>query len=462
MSNQPKPNPFDQAENLAPIFESSDRYQSTKSQSLNQFKTQIPTKTQQTQTTPKPNLNFNLSHFMSYNFTHFTRFSIAGLSLFTVLAGGVATQALAPDNLKPTQVVQSIKDKYFGVNKQSDPDPQVALVGDGENYLAYLEGCDLGIKFPKIIDGKEAATSFYDSSSGSSYIFGPKYDHSMMGTVYEDEFKYSVNCSPLDERNNDPRYGILAMYGESISKVSIDINQLKKETGWFASNENTITNTIKFTQKNIDPDTSIFNSGYSFDYNGKKVVVLLNKELSKTSLKFVDFQLQFGSQLTQSVKSNKELFASNLPTTKDTNCDNLLSLSYNKDKVKEVRKENSTTGGIFDINNFVYTNRVLVKNDNDTQIIIHCNEGYLDTIKQADEYLYKVNLVDLPDIFTTNFKLNINIDKIYGQKTKFELGYLEKGDSTFILQDKKGNNLRFIVFNYSTLSNELKLQIDLK
>ena len=399
---------------------------------------------------------------MSYNFTHFTRFSIAGLSLFTVLAGGVATQALAPDNLKPTQVVQSIKDKYFGVNKQSDPDPQVALVGDGENYLAYLEGCDLGIKFPKIIDGKEASTSFFDANSDSSYLFGPKYDHSMKGSVYEDEFGYNIICSQLDDKYKIPGYDPLGILGQNTARSNIDVSQFKKETGWFASNENTISTIIKFDRKATDLDLGDAKNGYSFDYNGKKIIVLLNKELSKTSLKFTDFQLQFGSQLAQSVKSNKELFASNLPTTKDTNCDNLLSLSYNKDKVKEVRKENSTTGGIFDINNFVYTNRVLVKNDNDTQIIIHCNEGYLDTIKQADEYLYKVNLVDLPDIFTTNFKLNINIDKIYGQKTKFELGYLEKGDSTFILQDKKGNNLRFIVFNYSTLSNELKLQIDLK
>ena len=459
MSNQPKPNPFDQAENLAPIFESSDRYQSTKSQSLNQFKTQIPTKTQQTQTTPKPNLNFNLSHFMSYNFTHFTRFSIAGLSLFTVLAGGVATQALAPDNLKPTQVVQSIKDKYFGVNKQSDPDPQVALVGDGENYLAYLEGCDLGIKFPKIIDGKEAATSFYDSSSGSSYVFGPKYDHSMMGTVYENEFKYSVNCSPLDKRNNDPRYGILAMYGESISKVSIDINQLKKETGWFASNENTITNTIKFTQKNIDPDTSIFNSGYSFDYNGKKVVVLLNKELSKTSLKFIDFQLQFGSQLTQSVKSNKELFASNLPTTKDTNCDNLLSLSYAENPNLNISKSNTSTGGNISFDNLTYTNNEFVRKDSDTQIIIGCNEIYFDTFKESSEYNNKLNIAELPSVFTQTFRKNIKPDTIYGQRDNPKYG---NDNYSIILQDKKGNNLRFMLFNSLGLTGGLKLQIDLK
>ena len=106
MSNQPKPNPFDQAENLAPIFESSDRYQSNKTHSLNQFRSQLTSTNQtQSQTTPKPNLNFNLSHFMSYNFTHFTRFSIAGLSLFTVLAGGVATQALAPEEFKPSNLL---------------------------------------------------------------------------------------------------------------------------------------------------------------------------------------------------------------------------------------------------------------------------------------------------------------------------------------------------------------------
>jgi hypothetical protein len=136
-----KQNPFENHEKLTSIFEASNRYQDTKTQALNTFKsTQIP----ETKSNPKP--TFNLAQFMSYNFSHFTKFSFAGLAVFTLLAGGLSAQALAPDTLKPTQLAQTIKDKYFSANKQNDGDPKVALVEDQNNQLIYVNNCNILVK----------------------------------------------------------------------------------------------------------------------------------------------------------------------------------------------------------------------------------------------------------------------------------------------------------------------------
>jgi hypothetical protein len=457
MSNKyNKQNPFESDENLTPVFESSDRYQSTKNQALQAFKSTQP---QSSKTNNKP--TFNLSQFMSYNFSHFTRFSIAGLAVFTLLAGGLSAQALAPDILKPTQIAQTIKDKYFSANKQDDGDPKVALKADDTNYVAYLEGCDLGLKFPKTIDKRNTVTSFRNNSFGSDYTFGPEFDYSMMGQTYADEYKVNINCSKLTERyNTDSNYGILEMRGNTIDKTDIGLNTFQNETGWFASNSKDIKNIKKFSQKIQDPDSKELFNGYSFDYRNQRIVVSLDKDINITSLKFNDFQLQFASQIATEVKSNNKLFSSNLPTAKETDCDKLLNIKYNQSIPLNISKSNDSTGGNISIDNFTYVKGEYARKPEDGQIIIQCNNSFTDTLKKSyPNYKSTISFENLPSLFTPSFKSKIKPENINGA---ISTDSYNKGEYDLIITDNNGNTYKILMFNFSFLANTSDIGVDLK
>jgi hypothetical protein len=118
-------NPFFEDDLIASIARDTETVQNKQSQSLHAFlKTQTTSNTSVIQSKAKNPLqtphsvilnsfqdlknklsNFNLTQFMSYNFTHLTKFSIAGLALFTILAGGLSAQAFAPDEYKPSQII---------------------------------------------------------------------------------------------------------------------------------------------------------------------------------------------------------------------------------------------------------------------------------------------------------------------------------------------------------------------
>ena len=200
MSNQ---NPFLADDLVASIARDTQSVQSSQQTSLQAFlstqntqtiaQTKCPTKTK----TPKPNLNFNLSHFMSYNFTHFTRFSIAGLSLFTVLAGGVATQAFGPEEFKPLTFLQQKTIKDFGTVKNKTETKVADNAGTVKNKIT-AEFC------------KTFILSHFEVGDGSSGEY--KYDFSIASGKTEDSrldfysSQFFFTC-----RNQETR----ATYGES-------------------------------------------------------------------------------------------------------------------------------------------------------------------------------------------------------------------------------------------------------
>jgi hypothetical protein len=263
-----KQNPFGSNENLTPIFESSDRYESTKNHALQTF---LKTQTQKPKPIIKP--TFNLTNFMSFNFTHFTKFSIAGIAVFTLLAGGLSAQALAPDTLKPTQLAQSIKDKYFSANKQSDGDPGVALVPDENNDVVKLSSCGFALKFPKISKNKLSRINETNSNEVS-------YIELNIGT------RVSIQCSDVMDDS---------LFEKENVKVSTLVNSgyLREKTGWFIANEkvtsikNWITNVGKtiriiYNKKliyiNISEDDSVLSSIQLQDLDGVDNKFSLNEK----------------------------------------------------------------------------------------------------------------------------------------------------------------------------------------
>ena len=272
MSNQ---NPFLVDDLVATIARDTESVQNTQQSSLQAFlSTQKTQTTAQTNNatptkTPKPNLNFNLSHFMSYNFTHFTRFSIAGLSLFTVLAGGVATQALAPDNLKPTQVVSNI----FSANKQKDSNPKTALMPDNDNYVSNLEGCDMSIKYPKKSDYTSVKTNI--AKDRSEFYFHQ---------ANTSENYLQINCV---QKNADEYYyksleNLLQENIPNLKSQPISNKELASSTGWFIS-ETSFIEIIKTTWDKYEL-YNILNTKTQ-----QKTIIWIDSN----KLKPQDFQLQF-------------------------------------------------------------------------------------------------------------------------------------------------------------------------
>jgi hypothetical protein len=288
MSNQ---NPFLQDDLIASIARDTDFIKSKQQSSLQTF---LKTQTQKPKINHKP--TFNLTNFMSFNFTHFTKFSIAGIAIFTLLAGGLSAQALAPDTLKPTQLAQSIKDKYFSANKQSDGDPGVALVKDENNQLFYVNNCNILVKVPNDVEKKVITSEEFITKQSFSKEFGVSIPNKSMGITEEakDNFNFSVSCENNDLSNyfkvGDLSFNTL-IRTNNLEKINLSKSEFIKETGWFIG-ETDIDNIYKYTVKNLYEKLEI--SGYVFKLQNKRYKIESNN--ATKYLKFSDFQIQFKAQ----------------------------------------------------------------------------------------------------------------------------------------------------------------------
>jgi hypothetical protein len=276
-----KQNPFETDENLAPIFEASNRYQDTKKQALNSFKSTL---TPETKLNPKA--TFNLSQFMSYNFSHFTKFSFAGLAVFTLLAGGLSAQALAPDTLKPTQLAQTIKDKYFSANTQSDGDPKIDLVADNSNAVKNLEGCNLNIKYPKIVNGKNLFFNKTTRDTYNSIQILEKNSASFTNDLFE------ISCS-----TNNLSLNTLAPLNTTVVTKKITAESLREKYGWFITNNQIesveqSTSIVNGKEDRIELDFKYQNQNYSISFYPSNVN-------SESLVSGKDFQIQFNNNETK-------------------------------------------------------------------------------------------------------------------------------------------------------------------
>ena len=419
LSNQH--NPIQQEEELIPILLQNKGFIATSKKSLENYKQNA-----QSQTTPKPNLNFNLSHFMSYNFTHFTRFSIAGLSLFTVLAGGVATQALAPDNLKPTQVVQSIKDKYFGVNKQSDPDPQVALVLDSENAVGTLEGCNLLLKYPKKI--KNTNIEYLKSTNSAINSFN-LYEISNDSTKTD---LLSIYCAESKNQILGKNFSLNVI----TEKKTINSDEIKSRFGWFITDE-FIPNIEEFTTiVNNKPDRQ----DLEFEYKNiqYKISYLLTPVEGSSILDSKNLQLQFTNKL-KDIDANLAKYP----------CTDSLVTSYDTSLIKYKNANNTIDYIAFD--NFTSSQNP-EDYPNSASFSIKC--FYNRDGKAWDEINTSVEKIDTNNLpFIKSIKSTENIKQSYVHPS-------EKS-SFYYIELKDGKILEINFFNIKEVNENFKLLINL-
>jgi hypothetical protein len=323
MSNQ---NPFFEDDLIASIARDTESVKAKQEAGLKAFlQTQNPKTHINTKSNYKPTLN--LSQFMSFNFTHLTKFSIAGLALFSILVGGLSAQALAPDTLKPTQLAQSIKDKYFSANKQSDGDPKVALQGDDTNYVAYLEGCDLGLKYPKLYMNKNIVFEKIQNFKYSSFKAMPE--------GLEGDNLFTVDCFSQKGKQEFEYY-----WNNQPAKLTKSVNRddFIKKTGWFISTD--VSDIIYFEKDLI--------KGYKFNLSDNLYQVSILQE--EKNISFADLQLQTKAQIKDIKNSYISVDTDNRLNRKT--CENIYEIKTNSQI--NIKKESRADMSLLELNNYNY------------------------------------------------------------------------------------------------------------
>jgi hypothetical protein len=274
-------NPLQHEDELIPILLQNQDFINSSKSALNSYKKNHNLKKSSYN---KP--TFNLSQFMSYNFSHFTKFSFAGLAVFTLLAGGLSAQALAPENLKPTTLANNL----FSTNKQKDNNPQVALKQEPGSVVATLNSCDLNLKYPESMN--DTKLSFQKSEDTATSQFGT---YSLSIPNYQNE-QISMSANRIEISCSTS----LDTFQPLINAKIVTVDELRKETGWFISNSN-LTN-IKLGNVNGNNLTQ-------FKINDKFYQIISSSNtVVANALSNTDIQLQQAS----SVKQNSTKIITNI------------------------------------------------------------------------------------------------------------------------------------------------------
>jgi hypothetical protein len=201
-------------------------------------------------------------------FIHLVTKNAVVASLIMFLAVGTlsasAAEVFAPNDYKPSTISKNI----FNTNKQPDKDPYTALRTDDNNYVANLKACDISIKFPKQINGKNVEVytdQRYQENTLINYFtlvdayeFSPQY----ASQISRDEKpsiafnSFNLNCGNFKTK-----------FGEDYTQTKLTTDQLRNKTSWFVT-ENELSDiyditgnfnsrvyeykTILFTHKDIE------------------------------------------------------------------------------------------------------------------------------------------------------------------------------------------------------------------
>jgi hypothetical protein len=380
-------NPFEQPDAWQEIFEQDDSYVALKKKQYNlsfraQRRIQNQEKTQQNkikaviQSAAKNpfKLLTNLNP-LNMNLTHITKLSFATLTILAALTTGVAAQALAPDSYKPIQVAQSIKDKYFSVNKQKDADPSVALVPDVDNYLVYLKECDLSLKYPKTAGGNELYFTKQVGNRGSEFILSPKDTRKNTDESNPDSFTTEIRCFPTDNSLNQSSIGQFSSARSEEKKLNftpLSTSEMKIQTGWFLSENVTNIKLVTYTNNSESFEKYMYDE-YSFEKGGNSFFVKIDKKKSKNAFNFNDLQLQFGSQIDNGFGKNIK-YLENIPTNTPI-LENIINLSYS-DSLNYIKNFDSLS-----LDNIIYSK--------DTKNILNNNLSSF-TIKLDSEGVFEI------------------------------------------------------------------------
>jgi hypothetical protein len=426
-------NPFETDDLVATLARESSSIQAKQAEALNTFLVQNQSTASQNQNTlsfqtrsgiqnheqntTKP--NFNLSQYMPFNLTHFTKLSFAVLTIFstlTIVTGTVAAQAIAPDNLKPSNIVKSIKEQFYSINKQKDQNPYTAIKPDNENYIVYLRDCDLGLKYPKTVNGNEFYFNKSLSNRGNSYnLISKNNDEKISARA---NFQIDFKCAATNSINNTSNIGtinyVLNEY-KTQSEIKLTNNELRQRTGWFIAND---VKNIKYISKLGTNGINNFDY-YSFEHGTNTYIVSIKSQETKTNFDYTNLQLQFGFQLTND-SLVKSTILEEIPTI---NSEITKQIKINHNELLNYIETNEDYLSSYEINNEIY-------GKDKTEEIINPNQAYyLIQIREPEFYNFRLS---------PNEK-NVKIEELnYNLISKKIIGLVEE-DSIKIAEDRQND-----------------------
>ncbi|MEI6729316.1 MAG: hypothetical protein WCK98_06770 [bacterium] len=321
MTDNSEKNPFNQEEPMQSWFEQDKFYQHSNKHDLGKLKVK---------------LNYKLSIFMSLQDSYLktiqaiTKHAILATLVMLIALGGVgasAAQILAPDEYKPSKIAENL----FKANKQKDKDPYTSLAPDNDNYVANLDKCNLGLKYPRIFNSSATTFFVYDKDNEYSYTINSDENLKNLFSVACDTKKIVLNT---DYYNYNERGDFVK---RDIQTSNINTQELSSTTGWL------------ITQAEITDINKVEVNGelkqLYFTYKSIYYQVLINDiNFAKNT------QLQFNSLVTNTfsdqIKASKKEEGS---IVKD--CNDILDVKYNPTIYKTQNVFNDETG-IF-LTNFV-------------------------------------------------------------------------------------------------------------
>lgn len=249
----------------------------------------------------------NSNKLMSYNpyinfVNYITKHAIFATLIMFLAVGTLSASALeafGPNEYKPSTISKNL----FNTNKQPDKDPYTALKADSNNEVANLEACDISIKFPKQINGKNVEVYNEKRYEGNdlinyftladSYEFTREYTNQLIkGEKPDVAFsRFDVNCS---QTKNFTEYS-----GYQTTKITTQ--QLREKTGWLVTEvdlgdiylitggQADYSNYIEFKYKDILYKFSYLNKAFTNTFNQVKILPEIQPE---------QVQIQFNSLVT--------------------------------------------------------------------------------------------------------------------------------------------------------------------
>lgn len=436
-------NPFTEPEDLQPLLEQSQKYTISREKSLQNF---LQSRNLQ------PTFYNLISIFMNTLHKYTAATFVVGILIFSTV-GTLAVENFAPIEYKPSTI--------FSNNKQKDKDPYTALAPDNNNYVANLENCDLALKYPRQVNGKN--TEFLKVNNG--YSINTVMDKDKLQT---DLYSFSVSChdyigedlvSFLEENKGKGD----TPFFENLKTTNLTNEDLRNKTGWLVT-QKSLSDISEITYETKDSQQKIL-TNYTLKFkNGNKFYQIQGNFDKK------EVQLQFNSVTTNKLSADI-LKAKKQDGSVAANCLEDLNITYNSSLLKF---ENSTIKDAnLSINN--NTSAKVESSVNPASVNIIC-ENRPENISNDGFELVKLDINKIPFI-SASFKGTINPNSVFERMYKLESKpdgmtegkyqimidnhlNLKKTKEIHFTTDKKGYYIS--VTNPTIVEKEFNLKIDLK
>ena len=253
-------NPFQDTDLLTEIIRQDISIKERSKQAYQTFKSKYYRK-------PKPQTLTFMSRIFKTISTHSTAF-IIGLVLAGSAVGASAAQLVAPENLKPSTIFNEL----FKPNKQVEKNPYTALKPDANNDVVKVDGCDLAIKYPKMlkdikVDSFELDPEKYFDKATNGVWLNALPDLNKPYGEQKQINTFNIQCSPTNPILPENEVGYDIVKPEVIQKL----------TGWFIAAETNV-GPIRIL-KPYEGAKAPF-SNYHFEYNKKFYEVVVSTEES--------------------------------------------------------------------------------------------------------------------------------------------------------------------------------------